>query len=250
MGAGWVRAHPVGDEDALTTGSTERPIRRCSTVAAARVAHERLICDAAAHDELRTSAGCRTSWRRGGAVRDAAPPDEPRIARAAARGVCPRLGTMRRVRARGAATCCLLKLSASATSWPACRAPCARAVSCGVKMAHRVQGQAPQRLRRVAGDYVSPRRVAPGTRARRPSPRSPTAARRPTTRHTRRVWSPDMSHGAWSAAGGHSRTRACRGSARPSLSSYSPLENNENIVSYPPDSVRNPRTFGRTDQVS
>ena len=143
--------------------------------------------------------------------------------KACARGVCPRLGTMRRVRARGAATCCSLKLSASATSWPACRAPCARAVSCGVKMVHWMQGQAPQRLRRVAGDYVSPRRVAPGTRARRPSPRSPTAARRPTTRHTRRVWSPDMSHGAWSAAGGHSRTRACRGSARPSLSSYSPL---------------------------
>ena len=90
MGAGWVRAHPVGDEDALTTGSTERPIRRCSTVAAARVAHERLTCDAAAHDELSTSAGCRTSWRRGGAVRGAAPSDEPRIARAAARGVCPR----------------------------------------------------------------------------------------------------------------------------------------------------------------
>ena len=80
MGAGWVRAHPVGDEDTLTTGSTERPIRRCSTVAAARVAHERLTCDAAAHDELSTSAGCRTSWRRGGAVRGAAPSDEPRIA--------------------------------------------------------------------------------------------------------------------------------------------------------------------------
>jgi len=53
--------------------------------------------------------------------------------KACARGVCPRLGTMRRVRARGAATCRLLKLSASATSWPACRAPYARAVSCGVK---------------------------------------------------------------------------------------------------------------------
>ena len=72
-----------------------------------------------------------------------------------------------------------------------------------------MQCQAPQRLRRVAGDYVSPPRVAPGTRATRPPPWSLTAARRPTTRHTRRVWSLERSHVAELAAGGtwrHVRT--------------------------------------------
>ena len=60
----------------------------------------------------------------------AAPPGAPRIARATVRGARTRPGTLRCVRARGAAACCSLQLSALAACWPACRAPCARAVSC------------------------------------------------------------------------------------------------------------------------
>jgi len=71
----------------------------------------------------------------------------------------------------------------------------------GKRTARRVRGRAPQRVRRVAGDHAPPRPVAPGTRATRPPPWYPTAARRPTTHRTRRPWAAARSRGAGSAAG-------------------------------------------------
>ena len=91
---------------------------------------------------------------------------------------------------------------ASATCWPACRAPCARAVSCEAKNG-------------ASGARSSS--TARAARRGRPCPTSsgrschsscggraswyPTVARRPTTHRTRRPWAAARGRGAGSAAG-------------------------------------------------
>ena len=91
---------------------------------------------------------------------------------------------------------------ASATCWPACRAPCARAVSCEAENG-------------ASGARSSS--TARAARRGRPCPTSsgrschsscggraswyPTVARRPTTHRTRRPWAAARGRGAGSAAG-------------------------------------------------